>query len=319
MSIAPTRKVGAFEDALITPIPATTKPATQAAITTINATKPAQLQTLTTSSQPSNVVSLNPELLIAKAIEANVPVEALERLLAMRAELKKEFAREAYSHALAEFQASIPPIPKSKTAKVQSKIGSSYVYHYADIADIQRAIAPRMRDCGLSVTFDTSQNGDILNIVCIVHHTNGHSEQTTFPVPIDRQARMNDTQKVGSALTYGRRYALCAALGIVTAEDDDDAQQAPQAPQAPTLAVEHSPKISEPQKRMLEGIIGKSGLNREWVKGQILKVHGVKHFQDLEISQFDGLLNQIEKWKNKIEMANQQNFGQGQNIDACPF
>ncbi len=59
-------------------------------------------------------------------------------------------------------------------------------------------------------------------VACIVHHREGHSERTEFLVPIDVQARMNDAQKAGSALTYGRRYALCAALGIVTAEEDDD-------------------------------------------------------------------------------------------------
>lgn len=149
-------------------------------------------------------------------------MEALERLLAMRADLKREQAREAFSHALAAFQAEIPPIAKNKTARVQGRNGS-FTYNYADIAAVQRAIAPRLKECGLSVTFDTEQEGEILKVACIVHHVDGHSERTEFPVPIDRQARMNDTQKVGSALTYGCRYALCAALGIVTAEDDDDA------------------------------------------------------------------------------------------------
>ncbi len=102
---------------------------------------------------PVSVV-LSPEQLIARAIEAQVPVEALERLLAMRAELKREQARAGFFESLAGFQAHIPAIPKSRIATVQTARGS-YGYRYADIADIQRAIAPELHARGLSVTFDT--------------------------------------------------------------------------------------------------------------------------------------------------------------------
>ncbi len=175
--------------------------------------------------QSGVVVSLDAEALLIKAIDANVPVESLEKLLAMRAELKREQAQTNYNRALVRFQSGVPPITKDKTVNVRSHNGVNYSYRYADIGSIQRAIAPQLSECGLSVTFDTRQQDSFLNVACIVHHIDGHSERTEFPALIDRQARMNDTQKIGSALTYGRRYALCAALGIVTAEEDDDGNQ----------------------------------------------------------------------------------------------
>ncbi|CAK0767981.1 hypothetical protein CCP3SC1_510019 [Gammaproteobacteria bacterium] len=321
MNLATVRKVGAFEDAL-TKSSASTSTGNMVTLQQPTPTTPiAQIER-------GNIVSLNPELLISKAIDANVPIEALERLLTMRAELKREQAREAFSNALAGFQANIPLISKTKTARVTSKTGANYTYNYADIADIQRAIAPTMCQFGLSVTFDSAQSGDTLTVICIVHHVNGHNEQATFPVPIDRAARMNDTQKVGSALTYGRRYALCAALGIVTAEDDDDGQtlsastpvSVSEKTQAPTP---NQSRISDAQKRMLEGIIGKSGLDREWVKGQMLKVLKIEHFQDLTSPQLSQLLDQIEKWKKileeKMKAADPRNHGPDRDIDDCPF
>lgn len=36
----------------------------------------------------------------------------------------------------------------------------------------------------------------------------------------------NDPQSVGSAITYARRYALCAMVGVVGREDDDDGETA---------------------------------------------------------------------------------------------
>jgi hypothetical protein len=260
------------------------------------------------------LVSLNPELLIAKAIEANVPVESLERLLAMRSELKREQAAVAFNHALANFQAEIPPIVKSKTARVQGRNGS-FSYNYADIAAIQRAIAPRLKECGLSVTFDTQQEGETLHVFCIVHHIDGHAEKTGFPVPIDRAARMNDSQKIGSALTYGRRYALCAALGIVTAEDDDDGQAATNtrqaaaptpAPPAPTPATsapqapEPAPVISAAQHRRIEARINELGLDRERVKSWIKRAWGVEHLNKIPADRHNAINNRLTGWKNEI-------------------
>lgn len=266
------------------------------------------------STAPAGQVAvMEPETLIAKAIESNVPVESLERLLAMRAELKAEQAREAFSLALTEFQAGIPPIPKTKTAKVQGRNGS-FTYHYADIAAIQRAISPRLKSCGLSVTFDTRQEGDTLNVVCIVHHSQGHSERTSFPVPIDRAARMNDTQKVGSALTYGRRYALCAALGIVTAEDDDDAQtlnqpepsgysHPTQSEGGPTRSAppgrQNGAPISSAQHKRLEARISELSLDRERVKAWVHRAWSVEHLTQLNQAQYTALDGNLEGWAEK--------------------
>lgn len=271
------------------------------------------------------VIGLDPEALIAKAIDAQVSVESLERLLRMRAELRREQAAAAFSRSLAQFQAQIPAIPKRQTATVRSKNGGSYSYNYADIADIQRAIAPRLADCGLSVTFDTTQAADVLTVACIVHHIDGHSERASFPVPIDRAARMNASQQLGSALTYGRRYALCAALGIVTAEDDDDSQSAYQqqpagnghdhngaqrpssrgtapdvhpsgAPQSArqSEAPNNEPRISEAQHRRLEARIHELRLDRERVKAWCARAFGVAHFPELTRQQYARLDGRLE-------------------------
>lgn len=54
----------------------------------------------------------------------------------------------------------------------------------------------------------------------IIHAPSGEMHRTTIEVPAPRM----DAQGVGSAITYGKRYSLLAALGIATADDvaDDD-------------------------------------------------------------------------------------------------
>ena len=54
------------------------------------------------------------EALIAKAIDKNVPVETMERLLAMRRELKAEWAKEEFDKAMSAFQSDCPIIKKRR-------------------------------------------------------------------------------------------------------------------------------------------------------------------------------------------------------------
>lgn len=57
----------------------------------------------------------------------------------------------------------------------------------------------------------------------IIHWPTGQMHRTTIDIPAPRL----DAQGVGSAITYGKRYSLLAALGIATNDDvDDDGQSA---------------------------------------------------------------------------------------------
>lgn len=161
------------------------------------------------------------EWLIAKAIDAGTPIEALEKLLAMRDRLKAEQAEEAYYRALSQFQAKCPVIPKTKTAGQ-----GNFSYKYADLDVMVSITAPLLAECGLSVDFDTRQADGWLTNYCTVHHVDGHSKTKEFPVPIDKSARMNDTQKVAAANTYAKRQNYQNSLGIMTGEEDTDAQAA---------------------------------------------------------------------------------------------
>jgi hypothetical protein len=161
--------------------------------------------------------------LIAKAIDANVSIDTMERLIALRERLNAEQARAAFFTSLSAFQRDCPVIPKTKTATIASQRGSSK-YSYAPLDVIVKHTGPILAAHGLSVTFNTGiVDGTLLVSTCTVHHVAGHAESSDFRVPIDAEARMNDAQKVASASTYAKRYAYCNALGILTGDEDDDA------------------------------------------------------------------------------------------------
>ena len=166
------------------------------------------------------VSAVDPQALLAQAIDKNLPIESMERLLAMRREMKAEYAREQFFKALAKFQGVCPPVPK--THDVFNKKGE-YRYSYAALEDIVESVKVPLEANGLSYTIKTEQNDKDVAAICIAHHVDGHEEQARFAVPIDHDAYMNEAQKVASALTYAKRYAFNNTFGIMTAEDDDDA------------------------------------------------------------------------------------------------
>jgi hypothetical protein len=61
-----------------------------------------------------------------------------------------------------------------------------------------------------------------LHIEGEIRHKAGHAVPISYDLPMpDKVTGQNAAQQMGSATTYARRYALTAALGIVTGEDDD--------------------------------------------------------------------------------------------------
>lgn len=114
--------------------------------------------------------------------------------------------------ALAKAQASFPVIEKTRTATINSAKGS-YSYTYADLSDIFRALREPLWKNGLSVA--QVINNTILQTVLM--HTSGQ-RIVSYSILTCAAA---DPKVSGAELTYRRRQALCAILGIA-AEDDTD-------------------------------------------------------------------------------------------------
>lgn len=90
---------------------------------------------------------------------------------------------------------------------------------YASLSNILDTIAKPLSDCGLSFT----QMPDGKNLTTLlIHAESGEWIESTYEMPI---AKPNDPQAVGSAITYARRYAIGATLGL-NIDDDDDGNKA---------------------------------------------------------------------------------------------
>ena len=161
------------------------------------------------------------ESLIGQAISKGASIETLEKLLAMRKELKSEQATEAFTGAIASFQSECPVIKKEK--KVMNKDGKSIRYKYAPLDSIVSQVQKALANAGLSYSFDEKKDEKSITAICKITHKLGHSEISSFQIPIGAEEYMSDPQKHGARITFAKRYAFCNALGILTGDEDSDA------------------------------------------------------------------------------------------------
>lgn len=187
------------------------------------------------------------------AADPNFDVDKLERLIELQTKETERQATVAFSTAFAAMQSEIPTIAKAKSGN-----GSNY----ATLEDVVEITRPILNKYGFSLSFDTNtvleKNDDksandykgYVEITAILLHKHGHKEKTTLLVPFDYSGskKNNPAQAMGSSVSYGKRYTLCALLNIAT-RDDNDASAAWQhkkitAAQARGLTAKHS-KLSE--------------------------------------------------------------------------
>ena len=163
------------------------------------------------------------EAMIAKAIEKDVSVETMERLLVMRTQIKAEMAEEIYFNALSNFQAECPTILKKREVRNSQSKGGGLRYKFASLDDIVETVAPYLKNNSFSYTIKSEMREGFMIATCEAHHSAGHSESTSFPIPIDDEAYMNAAQKYKSADSFAKRVAFTNVFGIMTGDEDDDA------------------------------------------------------------------------------------------------
>lgn len=129
-------------------------------------------------------------------------------------------------------------------------------FGYASLSAIIDTVRKPLTDVGLwfTQTTETNESGIVLSTTLL--HTSGQWILSESPIVSLRPG----AQAYGSALTYGKRYALCAILGISAEEDDDgnagdgkSAKTEPRtfqkaaAPQPKVIPGDETPRLSDEQ------------------------------------------------------------------------
>lgn len=146
--------------------------------------------------------------------------------------------------ALSSMQADLEPARKDA-------VNPHFRSRYADLAACLEAVRAPMAKHGLALSQHAGLDGDVVTLTTLLLHTSGEFLQSTAGVRVAK----HDPPSVGSALTYLRRYALSAVVGLSTEQDDDGAgAMAPAAPvQAPRAP---SPELQQAASKVERAMPG---------------------------------------------------------------
>ena len=180
--------------------------------------------------------------------------------------------------ALIKFQQSVPTIHDND---------NSYHGGFANLPGILSTIGPKLRENGLAVSQLPEEINGQPGLRTTLLHTSGQSLTAVTPLAVN--AGKNGTQEWGKAMTYSRRYALQAVLGLCVGIEDNDADIEPEpartrtiepkakpAPAAapPAIKTELTPADKRTCIAMIQAIglpADKGGMNKKYEMHKILK------------------------------------------------
>lgn len=129
--------------------------------------------------------------------------------------------------ALLEVSREMPSIKKKSTASIKTA-KASFSYSYADLPHILEIVKPVLEKNNIVVMQDAPAiDENHINIQTLIIHTvSGEWIKSIVTIPVEDNNK-SELHGLGSAVTYGRRYALSAALNIASEEDTDGAASQP--------------------------------------------------------------------------------------------
>lgn len=125
----------------------------------------------------------------------------------------------ALAKALSDFQAKAQePSKDGRNPHLRNR--------FVTLTSAWSVVRPLLQSTGLSVVQMTGGGGAEVSVTTQLQHASGQWMRSTVSMPVERTKGLTDAQALGSIVTYLRRYALLAALGL-SAEDDDAASDGP--------------------------------------------------------------------------------------------
>jgi len=222
----------------------------------------------------------------------------------------------ALSEALVTAQADIKNAALNKT-------NPHFKSKYADLSGIREALLPVFAHRGRTVAQLPDIRAGQLVLVTRLIHKSGESMDSVFPLVPEKQT----PQSMGSAITYARRYCL-AALGCISADEDDDGNAANDEAKKPKPAPVRQSSTPEPTQSEKDGA--------EDVKKAVMACKTVAALEDLAGSEsFKGMVADLpqvlgqmvrREWsdrkawlksKEQTEASNDELTGNGEGTSAA--
>ncbi len=146
------------------------------------------------------------------------------------------------SECIHELAAALSKAQGEMQAAIKDKVNPFYKSSYADLGSVWDAARPVLSKNGLCVMQKTEMKGGQIMLITVLAHSSGQWVNSELPLMLGKQ----DSQGIGAAMTYLKRYSLCALVGVVC-DDDDDGETAVGRGKTQEKAKIDKPQNKEPQ------------------------------------------------------------------------
>jgi hypothetical protein len=128
------------------------------------------------------------------------------------------------SESIANLAKALSIVQGKLTYAVKDSANPFFKSKYADLESVWDACRSLLAENNLCVMqFPGEFIDGCMSLTTILSHSSGEWIGQEMSVPVTKP----DAQGAGSALTYMRRYALAAVVGVVQADDDGNAASSP--------------------------------------------------------------------------------------------
>jgi hypothetical protein len=180
-------------------------------------------------------------------------------------------------------------------AAVKDAKNPAFKSTYADLASVWEACRDALKAAKVLVSQDVTSDENGVSIATrFTHESTQWMEFGPLFIPLAKK----DAQAVGSAVSYGRRYSLSAALGIIA--EDDDGNAASQSHHEPAQRTTNghappAPKPSGPAKITSKDrdTLRNEAKSNQWPRDDYYKLlgrHGFKADDDVTTEKFPVIL-----------------------------
>lgn len=124
-----------------------------------------------------------------------------------------------HSEQIDQLATSLAKAQGAMTGALKDSANPFFKSKYADLESVWTACRKALTENGLSVVQSASATESGVAVTTMLLHSSGQWMRDTLPLnPKDMSP-----QGIGSAITYGRRYALAAMAGVYQTDDDGEA------------------------------------------------------------------------------------------------
>lgn len=192
--------------------------------------------------------------------------------------------------ALPKAQANLGDVVKKSENK-------HFQNRYADLSAVLDAIMPAFNDVGCCILQPTTFDGTMVVCQTIILHESGQWIRSTLSM----KPQAVTPQGIGSCITYARRYALMALVGVAPEDDDGNAASIPVAEATQDRRTSQPPKIPSPNLSDEEAHRASKG-ERAYVKAKNT-ISACQSLDELDAFQDDNaeFFNRLDReWRDKI-------------------